>query len=217
MSDTPLFDPEDDISDIADIEALLREIEADDLELTPPPADLWDGIATTIRDDEHTATVVSLAERRARFTPMLLTAAAAIVLLIAGAVVVTRGGSDDVVVATAELSYDPEAFDPLGADAEATARLVERGGGYEIRLDDASLPDPAENDLELWLISTDADGAITDVQPVSLVDAASPGTYAVPSTLDPDVYTVVDISVEPRDGDEAHSGRSILRGVLADV
>lgn len=214
MSETPLFDHED---DIADIEALLREIEAEDLQLTDPPADVWQGIADAIRDDEHTATVVSLAERRARFTPRLLTAAAAIVLLIAGAVVVSRGGSDDVVVATAQLSYDPDAFDPLGAGAAATARLVEGDDGYEIRLDDASLPDPPENDLELWLISTDDDGAITDVQPVSLVDAASPGTYAVPTTLDPDVYTVVDISIEPRDGNEAHSGRSILRGVLADV
>lgn len=67
------------------------------------------------------------------------------------------------------------------------------------------------------MISTDEAGAITDVQPVSLVDPTSPGTYAVPPGLDPDVYTVVDISIEPRDGDAAHSGRSILRGGLTDA
>lgn len=214
MSDTPLFGPDE---DVADIETLLRELETSDVELTPPPTDVWDGIEAAIRDDVSAAPVVSLASRRARFAPALLAAAAAIAVIVAGAVVVTQRGSDDMVVATAELAYDPVAFDPLGADAEATARLVEREGGFEIRLDDATLPDPADNDLELWLISTDEDGAITDVQPVSLVDAATPGTYAVPAALDPDVYTVVDISVEPRDGDEAHSGRSILRGVLTDV
>ena len=216
MSDTPLFGPNDDVDHI---EALLREIETSDHDLTPPPADVWQGIEAAIHaDEEASAEVVTLGSRRSTFGTRFLAAAAAIAILAVGAVVVaSMRGSDDVVVATAQLAYDPEAFDPLGADAAATAWLVERDGGFEIRLDDASLPDPAENDLELWLISTDADGAITDVQPVSLVDAAAPGTYAVPAALDPDVYTIVDISVEPRDGDEAHSGRSILRGTLADV
>ena len=40
---------------------------------------------------------------------------------------------------------------------------------------------------------------------------------AVPAELDPDVYSIVDISIEPRDGDEQHSGRSILRGALTEV
>ena len=35
--------------------------------------------------------------------------------------------------------------------------------------------------------------------------------------LDPDVYSTVDISIAPRDGDEMHSGRSILRGTLAEA
>ena len=61
----------------------------------------------------------------------------------------------------------------------------------------------------------DGDGNPADVQPVSLVDPTAPGTYAVPAELDPDTYSVVDISIEPRDGDDAHSGRSILRGQLS--
>lgn len=218
MSDAPLFGADDGVDDI---EALLRELEAADHELTPPPADVWQNIEAAIHDDATTpGVVVPMGGRRSGFGLRFLAAAAAFAVLAAGAVVVAslRGdGDDDVVVATAQLAFDPEAFDPLGADAAATAQLVERDGGYEIRLDDATLPDPAENDLELWLIATDAEGAITDVQPVSLVDAASPGTYAVPAELDPDVYHVVDISIEPRDGDETHSGRSILRGVLGDA
>ncbi len=209
--ETPLFRPEDRVDDI---EALLRELDAGDAELTAPPADLWAGIDAAI-SDERTAEIVSLEDRRPKFSTRFLAAAAAFVVVAAGvAVVASLRSTDSAVVASAVLVHDAAAFDPLGADASATARLIERDGAFEIRLDDAALPDPEANDLELWLIATDADGEITDVQPVSLVDAARPGSYAVPSALDPDVYSIVDISIEPRDGDETHSGRSILRGTL---
>lgn len=218
MSDAPLFGPDD---DVADIEALLRELDAADLDTTPPPADVWLGIEAAIHDDPTLAdprrdTVVSITSRSARLRAIVLSVAAAVALIAVGAIViVATGGDDDAVLASAELVHQPD-FDPLGTDAEATARLVERDGGFEIRLDDAVLPDPDTNDLELWLIAAADDGSL-DVQPVSLVDPDSPGTYAVPAGLDPDVYSIVDISIEPRDGDATHSGRSILRGTLADA
>ena len=71
-----------------------------------------------------------------------------------------------------------------------------------------------DDDLELWLIQTDADGNPVDVAPVALVEGSGAGTYVVPAGLDPGVHNVVDISIEPRDGDNAHSGQSILRGAL---
>lgn len=217
MSDAPLFGPDD---DIADIEALLRELDADDLDATPPPADVWLGIEAAIRDDQALAdsrgdTVVPIASRSSRRWAAVLSVAAAVALLAAGAIVIVATGGDDPVVASAELVHQPD-FDPLGAEAEATARLVERDGGFEIRLDDTDLPDPDTDDLELWLIAAADDGSL-DVRPVSLVDPDSPGSYAVPAGLDPQVFSIVDISIEPRDGDAAHSGRSILRGTLADA
>lgn len=39
--------------------------------------------------------------------------------------------------------------------------------------------------------------------------------YAVPEGYSTAEYSVVDISVEPRDGVEQHSGRTILRGELS--
>lgn len=225
--------------DLLEVELLLRSLTADDLGAPPaPPAGLWASIQSELAASGDLTSaaatapsspavsapadpVVSLAEHRARRAGPYrwLAAAAAVVLVTAGvAVVATRGGDSADVVATAQLTWDgPGGFDPLGADATATAELVQRDGSYEIVLTDTDLPaEVQENaDLELWLISTDAAGAITDVQPVSLVDPADPGTYQVPAELDPDTYTVVDISIEPRDGDEAHSGRSILRGQLS--
>lgn len=226
MSDTPLFGPDDDVDEI---ESLLRDIEPSDLEITAPPSDVWDGIeaaldadATTTATTTTTTTITTtiaadnVVPLGTRFRTAILAAAAAVALIAVGAVVLSSiGGDGDTVLASATLVHEAD-FDPLGADASATAQLIEQDGGFEIRLDDASLPDPAANDLELWLIAVGDDGAL-DVQPVSLVDPTSPSTYAVPDGLDPDVYSIVDISIEPRDGDEAHSGRSILRGSLADV
>lgn len=197
-----------------EIEALLSELEPADLEPVAPPADVWAGIAHKLA--EEPAPVVELARRRSARTPWLLGVAAALVVVVIGAAVLLNRSTDETVVATADLTYDPAAFDPIGADAAASARLVERDGTFEIVLDDASLPAVGEDaDLELWLIEADDDGNIVDIAPVSRV--RGPGSYTVPPSLDVSTHRVVDISVEPRDGDEAHSGRSILRGTLTDA
>ena len=43
-----------------------------------------------------------------------------------------------------------------------------------------------------------------------------PGAFAVPADFDRSAYdaVAVDISIEPHDGDEAHSGMSLVRGLL---
>ena len=102
----------------------------------------------------------------------------------------------------------------------AGAELVENDdGNTEIRIVGASLPDPTGEpaDLELWLIEPDADGNVADLVSLGLVDSGDPGAYQVPDGYDPGTFFVVDISVEPRDGLPAHSGRSILRGPLVQV
>ena len=198
-----------------DIEALLRELEVEDLEFAVPPPEVWAGIERAVASDA--APVVSI-ERRRR-SRWLAAAAAAVLLIVVGAMVATRLAEDDggPIVATAVLVHDPTSFDPRGADATATAQLLEQDGHYEIALHDADLPALADNDLELWLIEPDAEGNPVDVAPVALIAGDQPGTYEVPDGLDPATHFVVDISIEPRDGDTAHSGQSILRAPFETV
>ena len=47
---------------------------------------------------------------------------------------------------------------------------------------------------------------------LGLLDDA--GEYAIPADIDLSEFSVVDVSIEPDDGDPTHSGRSILRGTL---
>jgi len=222
--DSPL-----DNSDLADIEAMLRDLDPNDLELVAPPADVWAGIDQTLADeaatDETDATgdettqpggsVVSLASRRNRFLAPMLSIAAAAILLIGGIVVFNGRGSDAEVVASAALEFD-DGFDELGSDSTATANLLDENDAYQIALDDADLPDPSgeDADLELWLIEVGADGGIVDLVSLGIVVDADQ-TFDVPADIDPAAYSVVDISVEPHDGNHDHSGRSILRGQLS--
>ncbi|GAA2982732.1 hypothetical protein JOD63_002461 [Microbacterium terrae] len=67
----------------------------------------------------------------------------------------------------------------------------------------------ADTYREVWLIRNDAGALIS----LGVLDGDS-GTFAVPDGVDLDEYSLVDVSVEPIDGDPAHSGDSIVRGEL---
>jgi len=202
------------VPDVSDVEALLRELDADDLRLAAPPESVWTGISEAIAADP--APVVALESRRAHRRSWILAAAAAVVLIVGvGVIAIANRGDSDAVVSSAVLVHDPATFDPLGADAAATAKLLDRDGRLEIELTDTTLPSlSGDDDLELWLIEPDSAGNPVDIAPVALIEASDPGTYRVPDGIDPSSHFVVDISIEPRDGDAAHSGRSILRGAL---
>lgn len=201
-------------------EELLRNMDERDLELLEPLDEVWDGIeaAIGIREDAPAA-VVPLVSRRRTVGRVLFGIAAALIAAVVG-VATFLALSDDPgeIVATATLSHDPANFDALGADAGGGVNLVSGDGRLTIDIVEARLPAPGEGaDLEVWLIRPDAAGNVADLVSIGVVDPADPGGLEVPPSHDPAVYYVVDISIEPRDGDAGHSGRSILRGPLTNV
>lgn len=50
---------------------------------------------------------------------------------------------------------------------------------------------------------------------ISLGPVREDGIHDVPADIDVDQFPIVDVSVEPGDGNPVHSGNSILRGTLA--
>lgn len=223
-----------------EIERLLRELEPGDAELLVPPTDLFDRIAAeveiavqapeTIMAPDHSArppiaavdNVVGL-DRRRRLSRKARTvsAVAAALLLIAGsvAIVAQRNNGQSSIVAVATLTHDANAFDPLGADAAASVTLIDEGGAYHLEIDRSALPSTTGEsaDLEVWLIQPDSDGNPADLVSLGVIDPNNSGDFVVPESYDPNIFFVVDISVEPRDDDATHSGRSILRGPLTDT
>lgn len=205
-------------NDEARVDMILRSMSAEDLELEAPPDSVWAGIeaATVDAAPPPLAPVVELASRRR--LPVLLGAVAAALVVIAGLAVVLISGDSNtpIEVASAELVYSPD-FDELGIGRHVDVTLVEDGDAERVRVDAADLPDAGdEGDLEIWLIGLTG-GEIEIIQTLGIVeDPTDPGAFVVPADFDRTAYdaVAVDISVEPHDGDETHSGRSLVRGVL---
>ncbi len=86
--------------------------------------------------------------------------------------------------------------------------VVERDGRrlLEVQLDAARLDDAY---YEVWLLEPSVEGLVP-------LGVTQPGraTFEIPAGLDLRRYPLVDVSVEPLDGDPAHSGDSVVRGEL---
>lgn len=209
---------------------LARELTADERELPPPPPRLWDAIvheladsgdisaggpAATTGEDLSTVVPISRGERpdtergtkpdrgRGRGGPIVWLAAAAAVLALAVVAATTLLGTRE---PSPNLIADTT-LEPLADVEPAAARLVEGTRGFKLEITTTALPEP-DGYYELWLIDTEV------TRLISLGPLVEDGEYILPAGLTVSEFPVVDISLEPFDGDPAHSGNSVLRGVL---
>lgn len=184
-------------------------------ELSAPPDDLWRSIASAVAEVEAEAeavepsapqqatapsNVVSL--RRGWKRPVAASAAAVVALAAVGGLAL-RGGDDP----TAEFVAETD-LEPLTAEVKAAHSTLERIGDQLVLEIDAELVATGSDFHELWLLDVEA------TEPISLGRYEGPGTYVVPDGVAPAQFPVVDISIEPDDGDDSHSGSSVLRGAL---
>ncbi|MCZ3390070.1 MAG: anti-sigma factor [Actinomycetia bacterium] len=162
------------------------------------------------------ATVVSIDKGRRRWTTSWLVAAS--VAGIVGGAVLTAGG--------VALNGSDPAPGPIAAPASpviastALAALPKHQGGGEAKI--VSTPNGKElvvdvSDLstgegfyEVWLIDPET------LQMIGLGALShDAGRFPIPDGLDLARYTIVDVSLEPFDGDPVHSRDSVVRGELS--
>lgn len=210
--------------DVAELEAVARLL-ADLPSLEAPPLDLFDKIAGAAfaapsdapsvvtsapsldhgGDPERTLPpeVIPLARRQRRWAVLAAVAAAVVVAVGLGAALLMGGRSDDTRQQVVALEALP-GFE--GVDGEAT--VVHADGDRRVELDLSDVELPPGSHLELWLL----DPAVE--QTISLGVVTPGATFAVPSDVDLSATPIIDISVEPADGDPAHSGVSVVRGEI---
>lgn len=143
---------------------------------------------------------------RSRRRPLLLAAAAVVTGAVvgAGAVALVQGEDGDGERVTAV------ALDPLpDADASGRAEVVERADGSRVLQVDLDAPELEDSYYEVWLIDRSVEGMF----PLGVVAPGSQ-TVELPAGLDLAEFPLVDVSVEPLDGDPTHSGVSVARGEI---
>lgn len=143
---------------------------------------------------------------RVEWPGMLVGATAAVAVFAVGGVVATsafRGESVEVVSAT-ELA-------PLPAqNASGTASVVYVDGNRELALDVSDMPQTEDAYFEVWLLAEDVSGMVS----LGTMDSSST-SLPIPAGVDLADYPVVDVSIEPFDGDPTHSSDSLVRGTLS--
>jgi hypothetical protein len=204
---------------------ILGSLTEEDREFTTPPTGLWDMIANELGVDDAgsrparlavvdpadeateqpLATVVPLTPRGRWGLAFIAGAAALVAMVVSFATWRAVSDKDDVTV----IASVPISSEGLGTSSELTGRaeLIEEDGVLYIQLDVGDLPSP-DGYIEAWLIDTDVQG----MYPLGAVNGDV--RLPVPHGVEPTDFPIVDLSVEPLDGDPTHSGVSILRGQL---
>lgn len=148
-------------------------------------------------------------ERRSgirRFIAPVIASAAAAALVAALVVSWGAGAPRDpgVTLASAQL----EAL-PAWSGSTGHATITELADGE--RVITVSLDGEVDDSVvrEVWLLTENVEGLIS----LGLL-TGSTGDFVIPASVDLALYSVVDISAEPLDGDPTHSGDSIVRGAL---
>ncbi len=195
---------------------LLREGPSD-IAPEQPGASVWAGIEAELQatpervppshrsDAEDTANpIVSLDAAREKRgwgkRSAILVAAAAAVLLVGVPVGLSVRSSNGV-----ELAADLDALNGFAGSGRAEV------DGDNLVLDVEGLDAPDGSFYELWLLDVDGED-VADLRSIGRI--ADDGSYVLDPTIDLDDFNVVDISIEVDDGDDSHSGNSVLRGPL---
>ena len=148
--------------------------------------------------------VEPIARRRRKWWPIVAAAAALGLIVGAGATVIIN--RDDVAVAASvPLTALP------GHTGHGTAELLRGRNDPELRVSVDS-PQPADRYREVWLINSDGKRMYS----LGVLPEGGSATYPLPTLLENglDGFTIVDVSIEPYDGNPEHSRNSQVRGTL---
>lgn len=175
-----------------------------------PPEAVWTRITTELGVTDPPAPLGAGRRHRAR-EPRPWSRVGALVAAVAVGVVGTLGTvrawpADPVPPAASTAVLAAVAGGPAGATGRAV--VVRTATGAELRITVAGLP-LQRGYYEVWVY----DGERRMVS-VGVLGAGSAAVLPLPPTLDLNTFHVVDVSPEQYDGNQQHSGSSVLRGTL---
>lgn len=165
-----------------------------------PPEDVWDRVVHELSESGDLPVAEEPARPRVWGRSWAIAAALVAIVVVAATALLRIGGGGETAVAEATL-------EALSDVPEASAILVTEGDDRSLTLETGDLPE-IDGYYEVWLLASDESGL------VSLGPVTPRQRYEIPSAIDVDRYSIVDVSREPTDGDPTHSTDSVLRGEL---
>ncbi|WP_112237850.1 anti-sigma factor [Kribbella monticola] len=191
----------------------LADLSHDLPHLEVPPPEVWERIAAELdHEDGATRTTEPLAQQpsavvvRTSRRALVLAASIAAILGLGAGVLGTRL-IDKPTDTTTQAAIKLEPLE--GKSGDGTADLVRVGTGAELRVTASGLPAP-RGFYEVWLINQDGKRMVS----LGVLSPGTVGTYQIPPDATGQGYRIVDISLEPDDGNPEHSHDSIIRGTL---
>lgn len=186
---------------VAELNSIVQLASVGAMEAATPPPEVWQAIESQVNGvgNQHS--------RRTRTWWGLVAGAAAVLTI--GAVVVNNLESQpgEQVVAAAPLAALPEG---PGGDQSGEAQVHQTDEGMVLTIAASGLANPSGY-YEAWLLDPASGGVIAlGVVPVDVTSVTLP----LPDGADLSVYSAVDVSDEPFDGNPGHSSVSVLRGVF---
>jgi len=180
---------------------------ADLTDLPAPPPAVWLRITDELGLAEPAPVVAAPRRTPPRATPWRRP------LLAGAAALLTAAAAVAVVVGVRGAAAPSEVSGPLVAlgQAEATGEVVLSAGTdrRSLVVDTSGLPE-ADGFYEVWLLDLEHGRMVA----LGALDDDGRGSLTVPEGVRLGDYPEVDVSLEPDDGDPAHSGDSVLRGPL---
>lgn len=207
MNDDTTFGDESDPQEQSELEteklrAIAQSVTTDDFVREVPPTEIWESIRAATIDSN----VTSIGARS--WSSRVLAAAAALAVIGAIGFGLNRQlGSTPNVEVAAEVNLVNNGL-PVASAATAAVELLRNDDGYQLDVDLSAVPNSDDAVLEIWIIDEQVDGMFS----LGIIDGD--GVFDLPPGIEPSEFPIVDISVEPLDGDPTHSGQSVLRGVL---
>jgi len=187
--------------------------------LESPPEHVWQGIRSEVMTFEGESSggasgmpevaLLSSRRRKARTWSAGWVAGAAATAGVVGGIGATMWISG-LVSSTGETTLASAPLADLATEATVGRAQVDvRGDGTRVLVVDTDYHQVNDASIEVWMIDSAVEGMI------SLGYLSSDhGEFVIPAGFDYAAYPIVDISIEPNDGNPQHSGVSITRGIL---
>ncbi len=179
--------------------------------LEQPPSDVWHrvgaelGLETDTLEEQQRVTPIRRTRRFRTSTVAVAASVAAVVGIGAGVIGTLLTTSDDTPPVAEAIRLEPLA----GKSGDGTADLIRESTGSQLKVTAAGL-DATQGFYEVWLINTDGKRMVS----LGILNPRTGGTFQIPPAVTTQGYRIVDVSLEPDDGDPEHSRDSVIRGTL---